>query len=45
MIELSAVGRADTPDEVETVGALLIGADGAFITGSGLGKAGDHYAT
>lgn len=34
MIEISAVGRAGTPDEVGTVGALLMGADGAFITGS-----------
>ncbi len=34
MIELSAVGRAGTPDEVGTVGALLMGSDGAFITGS-----------
>jgi NAD(P)-dependent dehydrogenase (short-subunit alcohol dehydrogenase family) len=33
-IELSAAGRAGTPDEVGTVGALLMGADGAFITGS-----------
>ncbi len=34
MIELSAAGRAGTPDEVGTVGALLMGSDGAFITGS-----------
>ena len=34
MIELSAVGRSGTPDEVGTIGALLMGADGAFITGS-----------
>lgn len=34
MIELSPVGRAGTPDEVGTVGALLMGPDGAFITGS-----------
>lgn len=34
MIELSPVGRAGTPDEVGAVGALLMGADGAFITGS-----------
>jgi NAD(P)-dependent dehydrogenase (short-subunit alcohol dehydrogenase family) len=34
MIELSAVGRAGTPDEVGTIGALLMGSDGAFITGS-----------
>ena len=34
MIELCPVGRAGTPDEVEVVGALLMGADGAFITGS-----------
>lgn len=34
MIELSVAGRAGTPDEVATVGALLMGADGGFITGS-----------
>jgi NAD(P)-dependent dehydrogenase (short-subunit alcohol dehydrogenase family) len=34
MIELSAAGRGGTPDEVGTVGALLMGQDGAFITGS-----------
>jgi NAD(P)-dependent dehydrogenase (short-subunit alcohol dehydrogenase family) len=34
MIELCPVGRAATPDEVGTVGALLMGADGSFITGS-----------
>jgi len=34
MLEVSAAGRAGTPDEVGTVGALLMGADGAFITGS-----------
>lgn len=34
MIEASAAGRAGTPDEVATVAALLMGADGAFITGS-----------
>lgn len=34
MINLSAVGRAGTPDEVGNVGALLMGQDGAFITGS-----------
>ena len=34
MIELSAAGRAGTPDEVGTVGALLMGSDGGFITGS-----------
>jgi NAD(P)-dependent dehydrogenase (short-subunit alcohol dehydrogenase family) len=34
MIEISAAGRAGTPDEVGTVGALLMGPDGAFITGS-----------
>lgn len=34
MIELSAAGRGGTPDEVATVGALLMGPDGAFITGS-----------
>ena len=34
MIELCAAGRAGTPDEVGTVGALLMGPDGGFITGS-----------
>jgi NAD(P)-dependent dehydrogenase (short-subunit alcohol dehydrogenase family) len=34
MMEACAAGRAGTPDEVGTVGALLMGADGAFITGS-----------
>jgi NAD(P)-dependent dehydrogenase (short-subunit alcohol dehydrogenase family) len=34
MIELSPAGRGGTPDEVGLVGALLMGADGAFITGS-----------
>lgn len=34
MITLSAAGRAGTPDEVGNVGALLMGPDGAFITGS-----------
>jgi NAD(P)-dependent dehydrogenase (short-subunit alcohol dehydrogenase family) len=34
MIELCPAGRAGTPDEVGTVGALLMGADGGFITGS-----------
>jgi NAD(P)-dependent dehydrogenase (short-subunit alcohol dehydrogenase family) len=34
MIELSAAGRAGTPDEIGNVGALLMGSDGAFITGS-----------
>lgn len=34
MIEASAAGRAGTPDEVATVGALLMGPDGGFITGS-----------
>ncbi len=34
MIEVSAAGRAGTPDEVGVVGALLMGPDGAFITGS-----------
>jgi len=34
MVELSPVRRAGTPDEVGTVGALLMSPDGAFITGS-----------
>jgi hypothetical protein len=33
MIEISAAGRASTPDEVGTVGALPMGTDGGFITG------------
>jgi len=34
MIELCPVGRGGTPDEVGTVGALLVGPEGGFITGS-----------
>jgi NAD(P)-dependent dehydrogenase (short-subunit alcohol dehydrogenase family) len=34
MIELCSVGRAGTPDEVGTVGALLMGPEGSFIPGS-----------
>jgi len=34
MIELSAAGRAGTPDEIGNLAALLMGPDGAFITGS-----------
>ena len=34
MIDLCPARRAGTPDEVGTVGALLMGTDGAFITGS-----------
>ncbi|HXX91541.1 MAG TPA: SDR family oxidoreductase [Acidimicrobiales bacterium] len=34
MLKLSPAGRAGTPDEVAAVGALLMGPDGAFITGS-----------
>jgi NAD(P)-dependent dehydrogenase (short-subunit alcohol dehydrogenase family) len=34
MIGISAAARAGTPDEVGNVGALLMGPDGAFITGS-----------
>jgi len=34
MIAVSAAGRAGTPDEVGNVGALLMGPDGSFITGS-----------
>ncbi len=34
MIELCPVRRAGTPDEVATIGALLMGPDGGFITGS-----------
>jgi len=34
MIDGCPAGRAGTPDEVATVGALLMGPDGGFITGS-----------
>lgn len=34
MINISAAGRGGTPDEVGAVGALLMGPDGGFITGS-----------
>jgi NAD(P)-dependent dehydrogenase (short-subunit alcohol dehydrogenase family) len=34
VIDLCPVGRAGTPDEVGAVGALLMGPEGAFITGS-----------
>lgn len=34
MIDGSPIGRAGTPDEVGVLGALLMGRDGAFITGS-----------
>jgi len=34
MIESSIAGRAATPDEIANVAALLMGRDGAFITGS-----------
>jgi NAD(P)-dependent dehydrogenase (short-subunit alcohol dehydrogenase family) len=34
MIEVSPVGRGGTPDEVASMGALLMNSDGAFITGS-----------
>lgn len=34
MIERSAAGRGGTPDEVAAVGALLMGSEGTFITGS-----------
>ena len=34
MIALSPAGRVGTPDEVGAVGALLMGPDGQFITGS-----------
>jgi hypothetical protein len=33
-IDSSPVGRAGTPDEVAAVGAMLMGPDGGFITGS-----------
>jgi NAD(P)-dependent dehydrogenase (short-subunit alcohol dehydrogenase family) len=34
MLALSPAGRAGTPDEVGVVGAMLMGPEGAFITGS-----------
>jgi NAD(P)-dependent dehydrogenase (short-subunit alcohol dehydrogenase family) len=34
MIELCPAGRGGTPDEVGTLGALLMGPEGSFITGS-----------
>jgi NAD(P)-dependent dehydrogenase (short-subunit alcohol dehydrogenase family) len=34
MIEVSAAGRSGTPDEIASVAALLMGADGGFIAGS-----------
>jgi NAD(P)-dependent dehydrogenase (short-subunit alcohol dehydrogenase family) len=34
MIDLSPAKRPGTPDEVANVGALLMGPDGGFITGS-----------
>ena len=34
LIELSAAGRGGTLDEVGAVGALLMGPEGTFITGS-----------
>jgi len=34
MIERCPAGRAGTPDEIGTLGAFLMGRDGAFITGS-----------
>ena len=34
MIDLSAAGRIGAPDEVGNVAALIMGPDGAFITGS-----------
>ena len=34
MIELSPAGRVGTPDEVANLAALLMGRDGAFVTGS-----------
>ena len=34
MLELSPVGRGGTPDEIGALGALLMGPDGTFITGS-----------
>ncbi|ANI77869.1 MULTISPECIES: SDR family oxidoreductase [Sphingobium] len=45
MIESSVAKRAGTPDEIETAAALLMGQDGAFITGSDLLMDGGVTAT
>jgi len=45
MIESSPAGRAGTADEVATVGALLLGPDGAFISGSDILMDGGVTAT
>jgi hypothetical protein len=45
MIELCPAKRAGTPDEVGNVGALLLGPDGAFITGSDFLMDGDVTAS
>jgi NAD(P)-dependent dehydrogenase (short-subunit alcohol dehydrogenase family) len=45
MIDLSVAGRAGTPDEVGSVGALFMGPDGAFITGSDILMDGGVTAT
>jgi NAD(P)-dependent dehydrogenase (short-subunit alcohol dehydrogenase family) len=45
MIENSVAKRAGTPDEVGHVGALLMGPDGAFITGSDVLMDGGTTAT
>lgn len=34
MLAKSPAGRAGTPDEIGTLGALLLGPEGAFISGS-----------
>jgi NAD(P)-dependent dehydrogenase (short-subunit alcohol dehydrogenase family) len=34
MIDACAAGRAGTPDEIASLGALLMGPEGAFISGS-----------
>lgn len=34
MLELSPAGRAATPDEIGAIGELLLGPNGAFVTGS-----------
>jgi NAD(P)-dependent dehydrogenase (short-subunit alcohol dehydrogenase family) len=45
MIESSVAKRAGTPDEVVDLADLLMGADGAFITGSDFLKDGGLTAT
>jgi len=43
MLDLCPAGRAGTPDEVATLAALLLGPDGAFITGSDGGVTASYW--